>query len=58
MGANKQELDQVDGGGPTAKAGKDGALDDKGLDPFDQAKDDTLPVDFLPKEYGPHIKQL
>ena len=41
----------------THNLGKDGLVDEGGMD-LEQANDGIRPVNCMPREYGPHIKQL
>lgn len=50
----KLEQDQADG--TALMMAKDGMDGDPGAE--EQAHDENLPVNFWPREYGPHIKQL
>ena len=55
MGRDKDGKEDKDDGD---RHGRDGLDDDQGGADGNEQVNDSLPVNFLPKEYGPHIKQL
>lgn len=57
LAIGKIDQDQGDGNATANFFGRDGLDDDGGID-GDPANDGIRPVNCMPREYGPHIKQL